>query len=221
MENESPGIQSDNSSPADIVELDQIETEMIVAIDYVNYVEADIEQEPYLINDGIPCGVDNTIDVEESGSMNTSDSRLSTPCVTCNCNFLFRKMDLTERQKLQLRRAMHERENCIKNARERLANLFNKYMEEYKLAYQRIHRLYRAGKITEAEYKRLLHRLNMKYREIFSNLKDRKLMCKAIAHCHRQYLGRVQSILTPRQWHAFVTCQKRCIAASNHSRPVR
>lgn len=212
-------ISSNDSDASAIVELDEIETELYESIDYVNYVEADENSEPYLINDGIPCGVESLGDAE-SRNTTSSTNTLSTPCKTCNCNFLFKDMDLTDRQKANLRRAINEYDNCVKSARERLANLYNKHMEEYKLEYQKIQRMYRAGKITEDEYKRMIHRLNTKYREIFSNLNDRKLLCKAIAQCHRQYLSHVKRILTPRQWHKFMECQRRCIASNTRPQTI-
>src|SRR5690606_15125412 len=71
-------ISSNDSDASAIVELDEIETELYESIDYVNYVEADENSEPYLINDGIPCGVESLGDTEVRNT-SSSTNTLSTP----------------------------------------------------------------------------------------------------------------------------------------------
>lgn len=177
-------------------------------IGHVTFDEGDAQTLPSLINDGIPCLVD------EAGSemRSNSQSGLSTPCQPCNCNGLFAQMDLSDAQKTRIRRSMAAYNQCIKDARERLASLHRELMEEYKLEFTKLQRQLRAGRITEDQFKRMAYRLRMHYGNKFENLQSRHNLCRAIASCHRTYLENVRSILNDRQWARFAQCQRRCMS---------
>lgn len=200
--------------------LNAIEADFLEVISFVNIEHATIDDEPSLINNGVSCMVDQP-DISDENANSNSSLASKRPCIVCNCSGVFAEMRLSDAQKQRLRRSWMAYNDCVKSARERLANLHQSILEEYKMEYHKIQRMYRAGKITKAEYERMIHRLRMSYNEKMESLKERKLLCAAIARCHRQYLNHVNSILTPMQWRKFVECKKRCILQAKQKRNDR
>jgi hypothetical protein len=183
----------------------------------VNFSEATADRAPFLINSGFPCELElpqNTRD-QSNTDRNSDDSKVS-PCKKCNCNGLFADMDLTDAQKARLRRAIGAYEDCVGNARKRLASMYETLMAEYDAEYNRLAHAHRAGRISKEEFERMVHRLRSSYEQRFNSLKDRNMLCQAISRCHSQYLRHVRATLNARQWHQFAKCQRSCL--SNNDR---
>jgi hypothetical protein len=182
----------------------------------VNFSEATTDRAPFLINSGFPCELElpqNTRD--QSNTDRNEDSKVS-PCKKCDCNGLFAEMDLTDAQKGRLRRAMSAYEDCVGNARKRLASMYETLMDEYNAEYNRLAHAHRSGRISKEEFDRMVHRLRSSYEQRFNALKDRNMLCQAISRCHAQYLRHVRATLNARQWHQFAKCQRSCL--SNNDR---
>jgi hypothetical protein len=189
--------------------LDAVESDFFDIISQPHWIDADIEQEPSLINDGISCATDlENPDANESmsGANGRTDAK---PCNIVNCNHLFASLRLSDAQKLRLRRSWNAYNDCVNSSRRRLAALHQQIMNEYQMEYKKLERSYRAGKITKEEFARSIQKLRMQYQHKIKSLKERELLCKAITNCYRQYLENVKSILTPEQWNRYFQCVRK------------
>lgn len=174
----------------------------------VNFSEATADCGPFLINSGFPCELE--LGSTRDHSNTDSDWSKVSPCKKCNCSGLFAEMHLTDAQKARLQRAMSTYEDCVGNARKRLASMYESLMAEYDAEYNRLAHAHRAGRISKEEFERMVHRLRSSYEQRFNSLKDRNMLCQAISRCHSQYLRHVRATLNARQWHEFAKCQRSC-----------
>lgn len=70
-------------------------------------------------------------------------------------------------------------------------------------------KLLRAEKITKTEYEQRMARLRHAFQKELRELQLKDKVNEALKDCHAKFLRHLNSILTDRQWKAFVDCYKK------------
>lgn len=120
-----------------------------------------------------------------------------------------RKLDLSERQIMGVKKSLMKYEDCKESAVKRARAIHQKLVEQYKAKFERLHKAFRNGDITEREFKQAVHKLRESFNKELRELQIKEKLDAAFQHCYREFLGNLKSILTERQWKAFVNCHKR------------
>lgn len=202
--------QPNNTASSELnltVELDQMEEKAFQDLMDVQLLEANEQELPELMNDGISCKFNSDPMEFQNETMGSLDRK---SCVPCNCNHVLREMKLSDEQAQLLRRSWAEFQKCSALSKRRLAAAHQRVMEEYRTAVKNAHIAFRKGEIDRSQLKQRLERINMKFRELIRNADGREKLCKEVAKCHREYLARVQRILNERQWKLYRSCLERC-----------
>ena len=184
----------------------QTETESETA--EIFYDEA--SNEIFAANEGI--SVDYLVNAEDlDANENVAGSNSSTTSNVRNHSFLrcLKDLKLEDDQIKKIRIALGEYKDCkasvIHRARAIHAALVAKYKD---LAAERA-KLLRAEKITKTEYEQRMARLRHAFQKELRELQLKDKVNEALKDCHAKFLRHLNSILTDRQWKAFVDCYKK------------
>ena len=120
-----------------------------------------------------------------------------------------RKVELSERQQMAIKKALANYENCKESAVKRARAIHAKLVAAYKEKFERLQKAFRNGDLTEKEYKEAVHRLRMAFNKELRSLQLHEKLDAAFKNCYKEFLGNVKNILTEKQWAAFVECHKR------------
>jgi hypothetical protein len=157
----------------------------------------------YMLNYGIgPNFLIDETDLGETDSLRTYIRDHSIiPCL--------KGLSLTESQKTSVKKELQNYKNCKEDAVKRAKAIYHDLHIKYKLQYTRLYEALQNGSITREEFKTQLAKLRAEFKKEFHSLFLKEKLNEAFRTCFREFLGGIHSILTDRQWNAFVACCKR------------
>jgi len=117
-------------------------------------------------------------------------------------------LSLTESQKTDIRKELRIYINCKEVAVKRAKAIYRDLHIKYKIKYIRIYNAFQNGSITREEFKNQVAKLRIEFKKELRSLHLKEKLNEAFKTCFREFLGGVHSILTERQWNAFVACCK-------------
>lgn len=120
-----------------------------------------------------------------------------------------RGLNLTETQVSEIKRDMKIYRECKENAMNRAKNIYQDLHEKYKAKYNRINAAFQNGTISREKFKTLVAELRVQFHRELRSLHLKEKLDDAFRSCFRIFLKDLHSILTERQWNAFVECYKR------------
>ncbi len=127
-----------------------------------------------------------------------------------NKSFIYclRKLDLSDRQVAAIRTLLGEYQDCKASAISRARAIYNNLLQPYKDKFKRLHAAYRAGKITEDQFRKATAELRIAFVKELRQTQLKEKLNTALQNCHRTMLGKLKNILTDKQWKAFINCVK-------------
>ena len=157
----------------------------------------------YMKNDGIPADflVEET-DIEGKDTVRANIREKS--FLAC-----LRGLNLTETQVSEIKRDIKSYRECKENAVQRAKAIYRDLHEKYKAKYKRIYAAFLDGTISREKFKTLVEELRIEFRRELHSLQLKEKLHDAFKKCFRIFLEDLHSILTERQWNAFVDCYKR------------
>jgi hypothetical protein len=120
-----------------------------------------------------------------------------------------RGLNLTETQVSEIKRDIKAFRECKENAVQRAKAIYRDLREKYKAKYDRIYAALQNGTISREKFKSLIAELRVEFRRELRSLHLKDKLDDAFRKCFRIFLKDLHSILTERQWNAFVECYKR------------
>jgi len=157
----------------------------------------------YMKNEGIPADllVDETdLDGKDTLRKHISDHSF----IKC-----LRGLNLTESQMSEIKKDLRVYSDCKQTALQRAKAIYKELHEKYKAKYQRIYEAFKNGTISREKFKALVEELRIEFRRELRSLQLKEKLDDAFKKCFRVFLKELHSILTERQWKAFVECYKR------------
>ena len=157
----------------------------------------------YMKNEGIPPDflVEETdLEGKDSVRQNIRDHSF----IAC-----LRGLNLTESQILAIKQDIRDYRDCKENALQRAKTIYRDLNEKYKAKYKRIYAAFQNGTISREKFKTLVAELQVEFRRELRNLHLKEKLDDIFRSCFRIFLKDLHSILTERQWNAFVECYKR------------
>ena len=120
-----------------------------------------------------------------------------------------RKLDLSEQQKPEIKLSIREYKECKEDALKRAKTIYRELLEKYKVKSERIHEAFKKGTISREEFKKLMTELKSEFRRELHSLQIKEKLHDSFKACFRNLLKDLRSVLTERQWNAFVECYKK------------
>jgi hypothetical protein len=120
-----------------------------------------------------------------------------------------RGLNLTESQILEIKQDICDYRGCKEITMQRAKAIYRDLHEKYKAKYDRIYAAFQNGTISREKFKSLLAELKIEFRKELRSLHLKEKLHDAFKKCFRVFLKDLHSILTERQWNAFVECYKR------------
>ncbi|MBS3915022.1 MAG: hypothetical protein KG003_11010 [Bacteroidetes bacterium] len=120
-----------------------------------------------------------------------------------------RKLDLSDRQVEAVKKAMRAYEQCKESAVKRARAIYQKLHDAYQEKAQRLVKAYRNGEISKDKFEAAMKELRKAFHQELRSLQLKEKLDEAFKKCYRGFLENIHSILTERQWKAFVACHKR------------
>lgn len=120
-----------------------------------------------------------------------------------------RKLDLSDRQKLAVKKSIKEYEDCKSSAVQRARAIYAKLKAAYKEKADRIIAAYKNGDLTKDQFAAKMKALRISFNKELRSLQLQDKVHEAFKKCYRAYLENLKNILTEKQWKAFVMCHKR------------
>jgi hypothetical protein len=120
-----------------------------------------------------------------------------------------RGLNLLDKQVAEIKQDLRTYSGCKENAIKRVKAIYRDLHEKYKAKFQRINDAFKNGTITREKFKELVAALKKEFRKELSSLQLKEKLHDALRECFRIFLKDLHSILTERQWNAFVECYKR------------
>ena len=120
--------------------------------------------------------------------------------------FCLRGLQLSDDQVTDLKRGLRVYEACKKDAVQRARSVYRDLRIEYHQAFQRLINAYRNGTLTEREFKHKVAELRAEFRHELYRLHLREKLDHAFKRCLHDFMGKLQRVLTDRQWNAYVEC---------------
>lgn len=117
-----------------------------------------------------------------------------------------KSIGMDESQAQQVRVSLHDYKVCKENAVKRAKAIYRDLQATYKAKYGQLYRKYKAGEITEREFKKLVEQLRIAFKRELHALHLKEKLDQAFAKCFRILLGNLKSILSENQWITFKTC---------------
>ena len=156
----------------------------------------------YMNNEGIPSDflVEET-DLEGKDTVRSYIREKS--FIAC-----LRGLYLTETQVSEIKRDIKVYRECKENAVKRAKAIYRDLHEKYKAKYQRICEDFKNGTITREKFKELVDELKKEFRRELKDLQLKEKLHDTFKICFHQFLKDLHSIMTERQWNAFVECCK-------------
>ena len=156
----------------------------------------------YMLDDGIVANflIDET-DMGEADSLRAHIRDHS--IIAC-----LRGLSLTESQKTNVQKELGIYKNCKEDAVKRAKAIYRDLHIKYKIKYVRLYNAFQNGSITREEFKTQLAKLQMEFKKELRSLHLKEKLDEAFRRCFHEFLGGIHSILTERQWNAFIACCK-------------
>jgi hypothetical protein len=120
-----------------------------------------------------------------------------------------RLLNLTETQVSEIKQDIKVYRECKGNAVQRAKAIYRELHEKYKAKYKRIYAALQDGSISKEKFKTLVAELKIEFRRELKSLQLKEKLHEAFKNCFRIFLKDLHSILTERQWNAFIECYKR------------
>lgn len=120
-----------------------------------------------------------------------------------------RKLDLSDRQKLAIKKNLKDYEDCKSSAVQRARAIYAKLKAAYKEKADRIIAAFRNGDLTKDQFAAKIKALRLSFNKELRSLQLQDKVHEAFKKCYRTYLENLKDILTEKQWKAFVMCHKR------------
>jgi len=129
----------------------------------------------------------------------------------CDHSFIecLRGLNLTETQKSEIKKGIREYRDCKEDAVNRAKAIYRELVEKYKIQFERFREALKNGTISKEKFKELVTELKIEFRRELHGLQLKEKIHDAFKTCFRSFLNDLHSILTERQWKAFVECNKR------------
>ena len=157
----------------------------------------------YMKNDGIPA--DFLVEETDLEGKDTLRQKIRDHSfIAC-----LRGLNLTESQVSEIKQDIQVYVKCKENAVQRAKAIYRELHEKYKAKYKRIYAAFQDGSISKEKFITLVAELKIEFRRELKSLQLKEKLHEAFKKCFRIFLKDLHSILTERQWNAFVECYKR------------
>jgi hypothetical protein len=157
----------------------------------------------YMENEGIPPDfLVNETDMEGKDTLRAKIRDRS--FIAC-----LRGLNLEETQVTEIKKDLTTYRECNEQAMNRAKAIYRDLHEKYKAKYKRIYADFQNGTITKEKFKALITELKIHFLKELRSLHLKEKLDEAFKQCFRNFLKNLHSILTERQWNAFVECYKR------------
>jgi hypothetical protein len=120
-----------------------------------------------------------------------------------------RKLQLSDRQIAAVKKSLRGYHECKESAVKRARAIYHALVEQYQDKFKRLLNAYRNGDISKEKFEAAVKELRMAFKKELRSLQLNEKLDEAFKKCYRSFLGNLHSILTERQWKAFVACHKR------------
>lgn len=182
------------------------------AVDEIDVIAEDpdmgsMEMGIYMENDGIA----HDFMVEEGDMENEGPAGLDDRNRIRSLSFMacLRKLELSDTQKIKVKRALAAYHNCKMDAIKRARAIHAKVHAEFKAKFDRLVAAYKNGDITKEQFKKATEELKTAFRKRMRELQLQEKLDDALKGCYKDFLRHLNNILGERQWKAFVACHKR------------
>jgi hypothetical protein len=184
-------------------ELNSLADQVIANMDLQEVYSGNPDMAIYMKNDGISADL-----LVEETDLDGKDT-LRKPI--CDFSFIacLRGLSLNEKQVSGIKRDIKVYRECRENAMQRAKAIYRDLHEKYKTKYNRIYTAFQDGTISREKYKTLVAELCIEFRKELRSLHLKERLDDVFKGCFRTFLKDLHSILTERQWNAFVECYKR------------
>ncbi|MEA3496730.1 MAG: hypothetical protein U9R42_11920 [Bacteroidota bacterium] len=156
---------------------------------------ASLETDFHLINNAIPSETENEIEFDES---------------SCEFSFhgarknqlkkLFQRLDLNKKQKFYLHKALHSYYRCKRVQMILLRKETLKIIKRSNYSRDKLIKSYKDGNITKNQLYVALQKLQTATKLAIKNNPVRKQIIMNIKDCHKNFMIKLQKILTDKQW---------------------
>lgn len=166
----------------------------------------DPSQTIYMLNDGIAVDFlvnENCMDDQNSGKDSTTKYIKDHSFMRC-----LKGLALSDSQFVKVKHGLREYNACSDHSIKRVKAIYHDLKEKYHVLYLRLWNAFQNGTITKEEFKRKVAQLRIDFKKEVLSLHLKEKLHDALKHCLRVFFKDLHSILTERQWNAFVKCYK-------------